>query len=134
MSTPLTEVLDLMTQTLEQLRECQHHELTAVVEREHARVAELTDIKATLLEQLQEYDAFIAQHPDKSLLQSDDELAAQMRIINDLLARVKQQSDVNEQVVNRTLSNIEQLKQTIIRHASQARGDTVTYDSKGRIR
>lgn len=132
--TPITEVLEQMSQALEQLQQCQQQELTAVVNRQHQSVAELTEIKASLLNQLHEFDSLLAEHPERQQLSTDEVLSERVAQLRSTLVEVKHQSDINERVVNRTLTNINQLKNEIVQQASQARGDALTYNAKGKIR
>ncbi|PYE32784.1 FlgN protein [Idiomarina fontislapidosi] len=132
--TPITEVLEQMAEALQQLQQCQEQELAAIVERKHQSVAELTTLKTNLLDQLSEYDRVLAEHPERQQLTTDEVLSERVAELRATLSDVKRQNDVNERVVTRTLSNIDQLKHEIVRHASQARGDTLTYNAKGKIR
>lgn len=132
--TPITEVLEQMSQALEQLQQCQQQELTAVVNRQHQSVAELAEVKASLLSQLAEFDSFLAEHPERQQLSTDEVLSERVAQLRSTLAEVKRQSDVNEHVVTRTLANIDQLKHEIVRQASHARGDALIYNAKGKIR
>lgn len=129
--TPVNELLQQLAESLDALAVAQQQELQAIVERQHARVAELAAEKASLLEQVSQFDVALREHPDANLLTEDETLAQQVVEIQRQLADVQQQSAINERVVQSTLNNIEQLKQAIL---SSAKKDTLTYNAKGKMR
>lgn len=128
---PIGDLLQQLTNSLDALAACQQEELSAVVDREHAQVAQLAQQKVTLLEQVQQLDTTLSQHPDKQQLKDNPELAQAVSDIKDQLAQVQQQNAVNERVVQSTLNSIEQLKQAIL---TSAKKDSLTYDAKGKVR
>lgn len=128
---PVNDLLQEMADSLETLALLQQRELNAMVDRQHADVNSITASKEEALKRISELDQQLAQHPDKEQLKDDPELAEAVSSIQNTLKEVQHQSQVNEQVVNSTLNSIEQLKQTILQ---SARKDTLTYNSKGKIR
>lgn len=129
--TPVNELLQELAESLDTLALLQQRELNAVVDRQHADVSALTLEKENALKRITELDQQLASHPDKDQLQDDPDLSEAVSSIKATLAETQQQSQVNEQVVQSTLNNIDQLKQTILQ---SARKDTLTYNSKGKIR
>jgi flagella synthesis protein FlgN len=73
----------------------------------------------------------LSEHPDKDTLKEDAQLAAAVESIKQTLANIQHQNQVNERVVQSTLNSIDQLKQSILQ---SARKDSLTYNSKGKIR
>lgn len=129
--TPVNELLQELAESLDTLALLQQRELNAVVDRQHADVNALTLEKENALKRITELDQQLASHPDKDQLKDDPDLSEAVSSIKATLAETQQQSQVNEQVVQSTLNNIDQLKQTILQ---SARKDTLTYNSKGKIR
>lgn len=128
---PVNEILQDMADSLENLALLQQRELNAIVERQHADVNAIADAKEKTLIYISELDQQLAQHPDNEQLKDDPDLAEAVAAIKTTLSDVQHQSQVNERVVQSTLNSIEQLKQTILQ---SARKDTLTYNSKGKIR
>lgn len=128
---PVNDILQDMADSLENLALLQQRELTAIVERQHADVNALTDAKEKALVHISELDQQLAQHPDNDQLKDDPDLAEAVATIEATLSDIQHQSQVNERVVQSTLNSIDQLKQTILQ---SARKDTLTYNSKGKIR
>lgn len=128
---PVNDLLQDMADSLETLALLQQRELNAIVDRQHADVNAITEAKEKALVHISELDQQLAQHPDKEQLKDDPELSEAVAAIKANLADVQHQSQVNERVVQSTLNSIEQLKQTILQ---SARKDTLTYNSKGKIR
>ncbi|MDV6328607.1 flagellar export chaperone FlgN [Idiomarina sp. Sol25] len=128
---PVNDILQDMADSLENLALLQQRELNAIVERQHADVNALTDAKEKALVHISELDQQLAQHPDNDQLKDDPDLAEAVATIEATLSDIQHQSQVNERVVQSTLNSIDQLKQTILQ---SARKDTLTYNSKGKIR
>ncbi|MDV6316993.1 flagellar export chaperone FlgN [Idiomarina sp. HP20-50] len=128
---PVNELLQELAESLDTLALLQQRELNAMVDRQHADMNALTLEKENALKRVTELDQQLASHPDKEQLKDDPNLAEAVSSIKASLAETQQQSQVNERVVQSTLNNIEQLKQTILQ---SARKDTLTYNSKGKIR
>lgn len=128
---PVNELLQELAESLDTLALLQQRELNAMVDRQHADMNALTLEKENALKRITELDQQLASHPDKEQLKDDPNLAEAVSSIKASLAETQQQSQVNERVVQSTLNNIEQLKQTILQ---SARKDTLTYNSKGKIR
>lgn len=128
---PVNEILQDMADSLENLALLQQRELNAIVERQHADVNAIADAKEKTLIYISELDQQLAQHPDNEQLKDDPDLAEAVAAIKATLSDVQHQSQVNERVVQSTLNSIEQLKQSILQ---SARKDTLTYNSKGKIR
>ncbi|WP_322407165.1 flagellar export chaperone FlgN [Idiomarina sp. PL1-037] len=128
---PVNDILQDMADSLENLALLQQRELNAIVERQHADVNALTDAKEKALVHISELDQQLAQHPDNDQLKDDPDLAEAVATIEAALSDIQHQSQVNERVVQSTLNSIDQLKQTILQ---SARKDTLTYNSKGKIR
>ncbi|WP_404398587.1 flagellar export chaperone FlgN [Idiomarina loihiensis] len=128
---PVNDILQDMADSLENLALLQQRELNAIVERQHADVNALTDAKEKALVHISELDQQLAQHPDNDQLKDDPDLAEAVTTIEATLSDIQHQSQVNERVVQSTLNSIDQLKQTILQ---SARKDTLTYNSKGKIR
>jgi len=128
---PVNEILQDMADSLENLALLQQRELNAIVERQHADVNAIADAKEKTLIYISELDQQLAQHPDNEQLKDDPDLAEAVAAIKTTLSDVQHQSQVNERVVQSTLNSIEQLKQSILQ---SARKDTLTYNSKGKIR
>lgn len=128
---PVNDILQDMADSLENLALLQQRELNAIVERQHADVNAIADAKEKTLIYISELDQQLAQHPDNEQLKDDADLAEAVAAIKATLSDVQHQSQVNERVVQSTLNSIEQLKQSILQ---SARKDTLTYNSKGKIR
>jgi flagella synthesis protein FlgN len=128
---PVNELLQEMADSLDTLALLQQRELNAIVDRQHADVSAITEAKEKALARVNQLDQQLAEHPDKEQLKDDPDLAEAVAAIKSTLNDVQHQSQVNEQVVQSTLNSIEQLKQTILQ---SARKDTLTYNSKGKIR
>jgi len=128
---PVNELLQEMADSLDTLALLQQRELNAIVDRQHASVNAITEAKEKALARINQLDQQLAEHPDKEQLKDDPDLAEAVAAIKSTLSDVQHQSQVNEQVVQSTLNSIEQLKQTILQ---SARKDSLTYDSKGKIR
>ncbi|MCA1767362.1 MAG: flagellar protein FlgN [Idiomarina sp.] len=128
---PVNDLLQEMADSLDTLALLQQRELNAMVERQHADVQTITAEKDTILSRINELDEKLNQHPDKEQLKDDPDLSEAVAAIQLNLKEVQHQSQVNERVVQSTLNSIEQLKQTILQ---SARKDTLTYNSKGKIR
>ncbi|MCK7458035.1 flagellar export chaperone FlgN [Idiomarina aminovorans] len=128
---PVNDLLQEMADSLDTLALLQQRELNAIVDRQHADVNSVTAEKDKVLTRITELDEQLNQHPDKEQLKDDPELSEAVAAIQNTLADVQHQSQVNERVVQATLNSIEQLKQTILQ---SARKDTLTYNSKGKIR
>ena len=128
---PVNDILQDMADSLENLALLQQRELNAIVERQHADVNAIADAKEKTLIHISELDQQLAQHPDNEQLKDDADLAEAVAAIKTTLSDVQHQSQVNERVVQSTLNSIEQLKQSILQ---SARKDTLTYNSKGKIR
>ncbi|MGM0429509.1 MAG: flagellar export chaperone FlgN [Pseudomonadota bacterium] len=128
---PVNELLQEMADSLDTLALLQQRELNAIVDRQHASVNAITEAKEKALARVNELDQQLAEHPDKEQLKDDPDLAEAVAAIKSTLHEVQHQSQVNEQVVQSTLNSIEQLKQTILQ---SARKDSLTYNSKGKIR
>ena len=129
--TPVNEILDQLADSLDALATMQQQELQAIVERQHAQVADLAVQKATQLDKVADLDTTLANHPQAKLLKDDDALAARVTDIKQQLAEVQRQSTINERVVQSTINNIDQLKQAIL---SNTKKDSLTYNAKGKIR
>lgn len=129
--TPVKELLQQLADSLDALAVSQQQELNAIVEREHSRVAELTNLKEQHLVAVSDLDRQLQEHPDNHLLRDDSELAEQVAATQKLLAEVRQQNEINERVVQSTLNSIEQLKQGILTNAKK---DSLTYNAKGKMR
>ena len=128
---PVNELLQEMADSLDTLALLQQRELNAIVDRQHADVNAITEAKEKALARVNQLDQQLAEHPDKEQLKDDPNLAEAVATIKSTLSNVQHQSQVNEQVVQSTLNSIDQLKQTILQ---SARKDSLTYDSKGKIR
>jgi len=128
---PVNELLQEMADSLDTLALLQQRELNAIVDRQHADVNAITEAKEKALARVNQLDQQLAEHPDKEQLKDDPDLAEAVATIKSTLSDVQHQSQVNEQVVQSTLNSIDQLKQTILQ---SARKDSLTYDSKGKIR
>lgn len=128
---PVNELLQEMADSLDNLALLQQRELNAIVDRQHADVNAITEAKEKALARVNQLDQQLAEHPDKEQLKDDPDLAEAVAAIKSTLSNVQHQSQVNEQVVQSTLNSIDQLKQTILQ---SARKDSLTYDSKGKIR
>ncbi|MAB22594.1 MULTISPECIES: flagellar export chaperone FlgN [Idiomarina] len=128
---PVNELLQEMADSLDTLALLQQRELNAIVDRQHADVNAITEAKEKALARVNQLDQQLAEHPDKEQLKDDPNLAEAVAAIKSTLSNVQHQSQVNEQVVQSTLNSIDQLKQTILQ---SARKDSLTYDSKGKIR
>jgi len=128
---PVNELLQEMADSLDTLALLQQRELNAIVDRQHADVNAITEAKEKALARVNQLDQQLAEHPDKEQLKDDPDLAEAVAAIKSTLSNVQHQSQVNEQVVQSTLNSIYQLKQTILQ---SARKDSLTYDSKGKIR
>ncbi|WP_417437132.1 flagellar export chaperone FlgN [Idiomarina abyssalis] len=128
---PVNELLQEMADSLDTLALLQQRELNAIVDRQHADVNAITEAKEKALARVNQLDQQLAEHPDKEQLKDDPDLAEAVAAIKSTLSDVQHQSQVNEQVVQSTLNSIDQLKQTILQ---SARKDSLTYDSKGKIR
>jgi flagella synthesis protein FlgN len=128
---PVNELLQEMADSLDTLALLQQRELNAIVDRQHADVNAITEAKEKALARVNQLDQQLAEHPDKEQLKDDPDLAEAVAAIKSTLSNVQHQSQVNEQVVQSTLNSIDQLKQTILQ---SARKDSLTYDSKGKIR
>ncbi|KPD20462.1 flagellar export chaperone FlgN [Idiomarina abyssalis] len=128
---PVNELLQEMADSLDTLALLQQRELNAIVDRQHADVNAITEAKEKALARVNQLDQQLAEHPDKEQLKDDPDLAQAVAAIKSTLSNVQHQSQVNEQVVQSTLNSIDQLKQTILQ---SARKDSLTYDSKGKIR
>ena len=127
----VNELLQEMADSLDTLALLQQRELNAIVDRQHADVNAITEAKEKALARVNQLDQQLAEHPDKEQLKDDPNLAEAVAAIKSTLSNVQHQSQVNEQVVQSTLNSIDQLKQTILQ---SARKDSLTYDSKGKIR
>ena len=128
---PVNELLQEMADSLDTLALLQQRELNAIVDRQHADVNAITEAKEKDLARVNQLAQQLAEHPDKEQLKDDPDLAQAVAAIKSTLSNVQHQSQVNEQVVQSTLNSIDQLKQTILQ---SARKDSLTYDSKGKIR
>ena len=128
---PVNVLLQEMADSLDTLALLQQRELNAIVDRQHADVNAITEAKEKALARVNQLDQQLAEHPDKEQLKDDPDLAEAVAAIKNTLSDVQHQSQVNEQVVQSTLNNIEQLKQSILQ---SARKDSLTYNSKGKIR
>ncbi|RUO67145.1 flagellar export chaperone FlgN [Idiomarina ramblicola] len=128
---PVNDLLQEMADSLDTLALLQQRELNAIVDRQHADVNLITADKDKVLTRINELDQQLNQHPDKEQLKDDPELSEAVAVIQKNLKEVQHQSQVNEHVVQSTLNSIEQLKQTILQ---SARKDSLTYNSKGKIR
>ncbi|RUO79847.1 flagellar biosynthesis protein FlgN [Idiomarina tyrosinivorans] len=131
MTHSLDTLLDDLCTALIDLQAVQSRELEAVVQHQHKQVAALAAEKASLTDKIQALDNQVAQHFTQQSVKDDPALQGKVNRAQELLDTCKQQNAVNEQVVNTTLNNIEQLKQQILK---SARGDTMTYDSQGKFR
>lgn len=122
------EALERLQQTLQALLHLLPQEREAIVQHQHQRVAELTQQKAQLLDDVQALDNLLAtpKHAEQMPQHSDV-----MNHIDTQLAELKHHSQVNAQLVDVTLSRIEKLRELIIRTHNN---DQVTYNDKGRIR
>ena len=127
----INQLLDDMAESLDRLALLQQRELNAIVEREHADVPAITSEKEKALAEVTRLDTMLSEHPDKDTLKEDAQLAAAVESIKQTLANVQHQNQVNERVVQSTLNSIDQLKQSILQ---SARKDSLTYNSKGKIR
>lgn len=128
---PVNDLLQEMADSLDTLALLQQRELNAIVDRQHADVNAITEAKERALAKVNQLDQQLSEHPDKEQLKDDPDLAEAVAAIKSTLNDVQHQSQVNEQVVQSTLNSIEQLKQTILQ---SARKDSLTYNSKGKIR
>jgi flagella synthesis protein FlgN len=127
----INQLLDDMAESLDRLALLQQRELNAIVEREHADVPAITSEKEKALAEVTRLDTMLSEHPDKDTLKEDAQLSAAVESIKQTLANVQHQNQVNERVVQSTLNSIDQLKQSILQ---SARKDSLTYNSKGKIR
>ena len=127
----INQLLDDMAESLDRLALLQQRELNAIVEREHADVPAITSEKEKALAEVTRLDTLLSEHPDKDTLKEDAQLSAAVESIKQTLANVQHQNQVNERVVQSTLNSIDQLKQSILQ---SARKDSLTYNSKGKIR
>lgn len=127
----VNQLLDDMAESLDRLALLQQRELNAIVEREHADVPAITSEKEKALAEVTRLDTMLSEHPDKDTLKEDAQLSAAVESIKQTLANVQHQNQVNERVVQSTLNSIDQLKQSILQ---SARKDSLTYNSKGKIR
>lgn len=128
---PVNDLLQDMADSLDSLALLQQRELNAMIERQHSDISAITLEKENALARVNQIDAQLAEHPDKDQLKDDPNLAEAVAAIRAALENVQHQSQVNERVVQSTLNSIDQLKQTILQ---SARKDTLTYNSKGKIR
>lgn len=127
----VNQLLDDMAESLDRLALLQQRELNAIVEREHADVPAITSEKEKALAEVTRLDTMLSEHPDKDTLKEDAQLSAAVESIKQTLANIQHQNQVNERVVQSTLNSIDQLKQSILQ---SARKDSLTYNSKGKIR
>ena len=127
----VNQLLDDMAESLDRLALLQQRELNAIVEREHADVPAITSEKEKALAEVTRLDTMLSEHPDKDTLKEDAQLSAAVESIKQTLANVQHQNQVNERVVQSTLNSIDQLKQSILQ---SSRKDSLTYNSKGKIR
>lgn len=127
----VNQLLEDMAESLDRLALLQQRELNAIVEREHADVPAITSEKEHALAEVARLDSMLSEHPEKDLLTEDADLADAVESIKNTLTNIQHQNQVNERVVQSTLNSIDQLKQSILQ---SARKDTLTYNSKGKIR
>lgn len=123
------ELLERLQQALQALLHLLPQERDAIVHHQHQRVAELTQHKSQLLDDVQVLDNLLKTpaHAEQLAQQHSEALAN----IDAQLEQLKHDSQVNAQLVDVTLSRIEKLRELIIRTHNN---DQVTYNDKGRIR
>jgi len=127
----ITESIEQLRQSLQELFSVQQQELDAIVSRQHLDISTYTERKEALLQRITELDGYLAQHPESQQLVENPELAKQVEELQSTLQECQRQNQVNEQVVAVTLNRIQQLRSSLIQ---SHRKESMTYDGKGRIR
>jgi len=125
-------VLSLLTQQqehLEVLLLLLKQELNAISNRDIAALEENSAVKLQRLEQIQQLDQQIASHPQLPQLKTAQPLISQIRSIDSVLLRCKEQNEINRLTLEQSQLKIERFKHELL----QQRGKSgLTYNAKGK--
>ncbi len=104
-------------------------ELQAISDRNIVALEENSAVKLQYLEQIQQTDAKIAEHPQLSELKTTEDFIHQIKNIDNLLQECKEQNEVNRQALEQSQLVIERYKHELL----QQRGKSgLTYNAKGK--
>ena len=106
MTESLVSLLTHQHEQLTALQEIQALELQALEQRDAPALEQHSQRKGVLLSAIEATDKTIAQHPDREQLNANPEIAELRSAIESLLAVVRQQNEVNGQVIRLTLGRI----------------------------
>lgn len=129
MTESLVSLLTHQHEQLTALQEIQALELQALEQRDAPALEQHSQRKGVLLSAIEATDKTIAQHPDREQLNANPEIAELRSAIESLLAVVRQQNEVNGQVIRLTLGRIHTLRSELQTLHGTAAG---TYNEKGR--
>lgn len=129
MAVLLSELMDQQADYLQQLIALQAEEKECLIKRDAPALEALTQHKETLLDQIQNTDRALAEHPEKDTIESLPPLRQKRGAIQALMQTCQSNNDVNGQLVRMTLGRIHHLKQTM--QAAKS-GTAITYTSKGK--
>ncbi|MDP4944217.1 MAG: flagellar protein FlgN [Paraglaciecola sp.] len=105
------------------------HELKAVTERDVPRLNNIIEQKNTLLLQIEQTDKALSQSEDLAEQRKQSWFDERIAVLDDLLAQCKQQTAVNQQVLEHSQLTLGRLKHEIL----SANGKTgLTYTNKGK--
>ena len=111
---------------LELLLEITQQELELIVTRKALELPPLAEKKQSLLTQIQDVDAELANHPERERLSTD--YLPQVSSLRQLVEQCQEQSQVAEQLLEQSLNGVRQLANILSRlHERQS----ITYDQKG---
>lgn len=104
------------------------NELTALTQRDAAQLDLLVEQKSDLLQKIATLDQTLAQFPELASFRSQDWFIEQVTQMDKTLAACKQQTQINQQVVEQSQLTLQRLKNELL--GAQGKSG-LTYTSKG---
>lgn len=123
------KLLEKQIAQLDTLSVLLNDELEAFKQRKADDILSIAEKKIAVLSQISETDTQLSEVEGISELKQQDEFQATVAQIDDKLAELKSKNAVNERVIQMSLNNITQLKQSLL---SLKNSDAMTYDKKGK--
>ncbi|NTS75409.1 flagellar protein FlgN [Catenovulum sp. SM1970] len=123
------ELIEQQIDNLDQFNNLLIEELDAFKARQAEQILTLAEKKASLLDAIKNQDQAIASLPDLDSLKQDPEFKQAVEKCDEYLSALKQQTAINERVIQTSLNNVSQLKQSMLTIKS---ANSMTYTKSGK--
>lgn len=127
----LKELLEFQLKSAQELSELLEAEKFAITQKKSKKIEDIATSKLALVEQLNQTDSRIAQHPHVSSLTEDAELIALVDSIRSQIDDCKQANEINGQALERAHISFNKLK-NMMQETQGKMG--MTYTSTGQTR